>query len=218
MTTTDQPRVPAGHPSGNGGEFAAKPAPEADVVLDELYREGEGTFHYPAVCRTLDSLMAFWSSVQVPEESLVRFQQAYARLRRGRIDAALERWDQANPEPRGRKHDEWATRRQEAIDQLEQREPIMYAGIVRPLVRLNRMYFHRSSLRLEEEQEFLAKQFRLPTGDEGTVEELLAKYRTSEYQGVLTTSRVDEHGELLEQLRRTTVNLQVELKNIRKGI
>lgn len=218
--TTDQPRVPAGHPGGNGGEFTSKPRSEADVVLDQLYREDEGTFHYPPICRSYDSLMKFWSNVQVPEESLARFQKAYQRLRNQRIDAGLQRWEQDNPAPpeKHKSYPQWLAAYRETEEALDRREPIMYPPLVRPLVRLNRMYAYRGPMRPEERQKFLTKQFSLPTGETGTVEELLAKFRTQEYQSELSVSSIDDQRELIDQLRQGQIELSTQLRHIRSGI
>ncbi|WP_114906736.1 hypothetical protein [Ornithinimicrobium murale] len=218
---TDQARIPAGHPSGNGGEFAAQPRSEADVVLEELYREDEGTFHYPPVCRTYENLVRFWSTVEVPDESMVRFQNGYGKFRRRRVEAGLAQWDAANPAPstNHRKYPAWQEARAAAEQQLRQREPTMFAPDVRPLVRLNRMYVYRAGLRPEEREKFLSQVFSLPSsGHRGTVAELMAKYSVREYEGTLIASRVDEHTESLEAIKRLDAGIQAQLRIIREGV
>lgn len=63
---SEQQRVPAGVPTG--GQFAPNDRSETDVAL----RPVDGSFLYPPPLRTADEIIAFWSTVEIPDIALAR--------------------------------------------------------------------------------------------------------------------------------------------------
>lgn len=213
---TEQSRVPPGDP--RGGQFASSPRPEAETVLDQVYRDDEGSFHYPPAPDTYDKLLKFWSNVEIPEDVLTRFQRGYNQSVDARVLAQVRQWEAENPAPRSERHQaRWQAERAQLERDLVGREPALYNPWVRPLVRLDRMYAYRAGLYPSEREKFLAQQYSLPGGSTaptGTVEELLDMFHVADYRHVLRETSIDDNEKLLEQLRRTTL----ELRNIRSGV
>lgn len=210
---TEQQRVPPGDP--RGGQFANSPRPEAETTLDAIYREDEGSFYYPPASTTYGSLLKFWSNVPIPEEALAKFYRGYEASFKDRVLTALDRWEVENPKPHSeRAQAQWEQAMLAHRDELAAREPKMYDSWVRPLVRLDRMYTYRGSLYTDERETFLNERFNLPGGPTGTVDELLGLFRTSDYNQVLRQTSVDDHHEMVTQLKKTTA----ALNKIRSGV
>lgn len=210
---TDQTRVPAG--DSRGGQFASSPRPEAATVLDQVYREDEGTFHYPPAPRTYDQLLKFWSNVEIPDESLTRFKRGYAENVGRRVQDQVSRWEAENPQPTNqRRAVDWEQQRDRMQQELTDREPRLYATWVRPLVRLERMYAYSRSMHEPEQAKFLQTRYSLPVGPSGTVEELLDKFRVHEYSHVLHQTSLDDNDALVQELKKTTA----QLAKLRAGV
>lgn len=143
-----------------------------DATPFDLQGTPTGTFAYPPVLRTLESLLEFWMSVEVPEDALVRFHIGYtqARAKALRADPSLQL-------------------------------PVMVPPMVRPLVRLSKMHSYLAPLPKEDRAKFRAMRFTLPTGEVGTMAELMEMFLVSEYRSCLVQSEVDEHNALVAELR-----------------
>lgn len=220
---TEPMRVPSGDGNGKGGQFAPNAAAESEAVLDQIYRDDEGSFHYPPQPSTYQGLLRFWSNVAIPEEVLARFQAAYTRNRNGRIQSSLAAWEKNNPCPMGAHSSQrvqdrkaaWATTREQHQQMLTAREPVLATTCVRPLVRLQKMQAYSAPLSKAERDKLATQQFSLPGGRlTGTIDELLGHFHAAEYASVLREGPAAADQELLAELRRTTAALE----NIRRGV
>ena len=101
----DQARVAPGVPSG--GQFATTERGESTVTLAPI-DVPSGSFLYPPVLRNADEAVAFWSTVEIPDEVLARLDRAYVDVldqmklvvptKSWNGDARLV-WERDNPAP-----------------------------------------------------------------------------------------------------------------------
>ncbi len=92
--TTDQPRTPAGNPSG--GEFSSRQWPDGDVTLgddlDEAAYNRTGTFLFPPRPRSAQQLIRFWTEVEIEDAVLETLSLGYERWADGWQRAQVSKW------------------------------------------------------------------------------------------------------------------------------
>lgn len=194
---TEQPR-------DADGRFAEVRASESGAELTT----GGGTFYFPPTVGSSRELVDFWSQVQIPDEALVRFREAYRTVSAQAIDTGLAEWDRANPAPTGRRGEEpragWESRREQHARALRSTYPTMYTDRVRPLVRLQRIRWQAHSLPEADRQALMAREWVLGS-DRGTLDHYAQRYQFDRFADRVLNSpprdRTDELISLLQDIR-----------------
>lgn len=154
--------------------------------------ETEGTFSYPAGNSTFETLLRFWSTVEVPEGVLVRLHRGASRARKQAI--------QENPE-------------------LAKKLPILYPTAVRALARIFKMGLYAGGLSGAEREKFDNARFTLPTGLSGTVDELREMFLADKYANqAVSAAETDDHDDLVKELRSLRAELTEALAGQQSAI
>lgn len=185
-----------------------------EPILDEVYRDDEGSFRYPPMPPTAAGLTHFWCHVEVPEDLLGRFQRAYSEHVHQEKETELRRWDTANPAPNGQPDD---PRRQAARDtawaQIEDRHRTKFMPLtyVRPLARIERMWLYSRYLGPNEKAAFDQKKWTLPGGVSKTAQEWVDEYDLKKVGRAL-----DAHSDVDAVIQTTTLKkMERDLRDMR---
>lgn len=217
-----QPRVQNG--LQGAGQWASHTHPESQV---QLFDRMDGTFLHPAPFKTASSCIAFWSTVEIPDQIIDQFTGAYAEMCVREIDIEMgltmgaweQTWIAENPQPKKEKDiPEWEAKfqseresyRLEILPQVEQgllnARPDQVGRYDAPqLVRAAQMWIHAPNGGRFPEEEAKVSSHAVELFDGVlTVDEIETKYRLSQLQEAIRRIIVEDPMEKLVESLDTT--------------
>lgn len=178
----EQPRVPSGMPGG--GRFAEIERREADISLDPYASDedynADATYYFPPYPRSAKQVIAYWTTAQVPDNTLGDIRQGYKLMQATTGEDAFHGFARFDlPWMRGLKDAEtkveWDRRR-------ANRPADMPADMVRPIARIANMYWQAKKLPPEEAEKVYNHEVKLPNGRTTTPRDLVADFDFDVYQ------------------------------------
>lgn len=191
-----QPRQPIGSPAG--GQFAEmfRLEPEVDLAAGVDLWDDDGTFDAPPHPKDAAHLVRFWMNVPIKDEVLLSARAAFAADQRRRLNDLAIEWEAAErrnlkPYDDGtdaakRRLREWYKRRDDYLNtegpnKLEGITVTLTAEMLRPVVRVAKMWQQARLLGPDERKLVWNMPIRLPGGAQSTVGGLVTRYQTSRY-------------------------------------